>query len=736
MVLTHGDSISLGQLERTPRAFWQDASEAMRGDIVRAIVEYVTNSDDAYVKKVGKGRILIEVEHRRGTEPWSVRIRDRATGMTLNELKQKIGRQGGRTSGFADGLAVRGNLGLGSKDPAVLGKVTFESIKDDKYAWFAIDDQGERTTAAKPVTATRVIRERLGIPGDGTVVTIEVIHPTSCPRHDNLKYILSNHILLRTILEDTQREVFLLHANKPGAKPERLSYERPKVVDRVHRQNVELPGYSRARVELLIQEADRQFDDEGRKSVTRKAGVLVRGQRAVYESTLFSFEGNTYALAFTGFVRCDDIDKIAREYDDRAEKRLPHSVDNPLPIISRRRDGLMEEHPLYQALKRYVESELGPLVAAREKRVRELHKAVENTRTSRLLSQLAREAARFMQEAAEEEELDVPPVSTGGEPAAALAIIPDAISIPIGSQRTVTVMAAKVGLGEDPEVELGFAPPGIVEGSAAKLKLGPSRRRDDVMTATLRITARSPHGATLLRAKLGMREADCAIEVVEPSQAPEPIAPYGLEFERKHYRLVLNKPKAIRIRAPLGSYSEGAVITVTSDTRRIAILDGGTTILKSRPSDLAMEGKVRVEGRSERERGTLMCVDAIGVRAHADVEVVRREEGGADFEPRLVPEVQGDQRAQWSSDYHVLRIMGEHPALRPYLGNAADEYPGQNSDQFKVLLAELITDAVVRRILLEKYRDDEIDAATLYVQQYKLMGRFLARAHRVVAAAD
>jgi hypothetical protein len=39
-----------GMTERTERAFRQDAELAMGADPIRAIVELVTNSDDAYVK--------------------------------------------------------------------------------------------------------------------------------------------------------------------------------------------------------------------------------------------------------------------------------------------------------------------------------------------------------------------------------------------------------------------------------------------------------------------------------------------------------------------------------------------------------------------------------------------------------------------------------------------------------------------------------------------------------------
>lgn len=728
-------SENLGPVERTARAFRQDAWAAMRGDIVRALVEYVTNSDDAYARKKAKGKILVEVEHKRGEEPWEARVRDRASGMTLVEMKERIGKQGVRASGFELGEAVRGNLGLGSKDPACFGKVRFDSIKDGMYAWFSIDDEGNRTAIPKPMKATKEMRDALGIPANGTVVTITVTQPIINPRHDTLKQRLERHVLLRDIVQAGDREVDLLHANKPGAKAERLHYPEPKVTERVNKKGAELPGYKGATADIVIAEADEPFPDEGPHSATRQSGLLIKGRRGIYESTLFAFEGNQYALAFNGYIRCEDVDRIASEYDERAEKRIPHTVDNPRPIISRQRDGLADDHPLYQAIRRLAEAELAPLIQEREKKIKAKSRQVENARTTKLLSQLAKEAAKFMQEAAEEEELDLGGV-IGKDKVAPLAIIPGAVEMPLSTERTITVMASKVGLdgATDLEVELTFAPPGVVTCQPEKVKLGPSRRRDDVLTGTTKLTAGPTIGGTMLNAQLGARSDDCAIDVVEPTAKPVPIPPASLEFERPAYRLVLNKPKKIKIRAPLGAYPDGTSVRVSSGVKGIVVLDGGKVELRQHDDALAMEGTIHVEGRIERESGDVTVTDPSHRSATASATVVRREESGADFEPKLVPEFQGDQRAQWSTDYSELRIMGEHPAVRPYVGEKEKDYPGQDTREFKMLTAELMSDAVVRRILQEKYREDELDAGSFYVMHNKLMARLLVRAHRVVAA--
>lgn len=732
MVVNAGQTVQLGQLERTARAFWQEASEAMRGDIVRALVEFITNADDAYARAGRKGRILVEVEHRRGDEPWMVTVRDRASGMTLGELRDNIGRQGARTSGFERGVSVRGNLGLGAKDPACFGRVIFETIKGGLYARFEVDDQGERTSINKPVKVTDEMRTALKLPTNGTIVTLEVRHAIPRPRHDTLKYRLSNHVLLRDIMQDTNREVFLLHANKPGARPERLRYERPHTDLRVHERSVPVPGFPGATAEISISEAKDPFQDEGPRSATRQSGLLIKGRRAIYECSLFGLEGNPYALAFSGWIRSEDIDRLADEYSDRSERREAHPEDNPIPIISRRRDGLAEEHPFYAGLKQLADAKLQPLVAAREERAKERSRAVENESTSRLLSQLAKAAAKFMQEAADEEDLELT-LTRGDQPAPALAIYPGAKEIPTNSETTLTIVAAKDSKTGPVEVGLECTPPDVVQIQPSPVHLGPSRRRDDVLTGTVRVTGGPALGATLLVARLGALAADCAIEVVEPEAAPEPIPPEELEFERQRYRVVTGKPKSLKLRAPLDTYADGTEIKVSSDRRAVVVLDGGRVVLHRRPLAAAMEGHIRVEGRAEQGTAKITAVGPDGQPAATTAHVVPREESGADFETKLVDEYQGDQRAQWTSDYRTLRIMGEHPAVNPHLGAKEDGYPGQTSPQFRLLTAELVADAVVRRIILQKYKEDELDAGTLYVHHNRLVARFLARAHKLVA---
>ena len=73
-------------------------------DVFDALVELITNSDDSYHRLYSKGAITkdggpisIEIE-RRIKDPSHVLVKDRAEGMTLEQMKEKIKRIGEKTS--------------------------------------------------------------------------------------------------------------------------------------------------------------------------------------------------------------------------------------------------------------------------------------------------------------------------------------------------------------------------------------------------------------------------------------------------------------------------------------------------------------------------------------------------------------------------------------------------------------------------------------------------------------
>ncbi len=713
-----------GRVQYGPRGFHQDASLAMKSDIVRALIETITNSDDAYGDNTGK--IRMEVEHRHG--PWSVITRDRAKGMTAARMKEAIEGLGGRMSGFELGEDVRGNLGRGAKDLAAFGQVTFESVCDSRYSRMILEETGETRSAEH--TATEEDRTRLGIPrGNGTVVTMHVRENIRCPRHTRLKERLSTHFQLRDILSDPRREATLVDANSGTSEVLRFSYPSLPVV---YSEELLIDGYPDAQTVVTIYRNLERFDDPPSDS-GRPGGLLMKGRRAIYENTYFWFENNPHAGWFSGVVECRYIDELASEYDRRFLAREPQAPTNNVPIITRSRDGLEHNHPFYKALAAAVEQPLGELIAAEEERARGegVH---ETARLRRALDVLGRDLARLIDEDLREIDDEGLPPEDGGE-VPPLKLVPEQVVAYMGEDKTVTVQVS-AGL-EVYEATAEVEPGGVVElVDGPTVTLARHRRRPDLLTGQVRLRPLVVDEGTWLTVYCGDHSAIALIEtrpqveVVEVDVVP----PEGLEFERDSYRLTWTKKKKLRILAPVELVdSEGADISVTSSDPGIVVLGG--------PSSMAFDDEVEfyvtiveIEARTIGSRAVIRA--ELGSTSATCNAVVTRDEEAPNLHICFADEEAGSSRAVVVTEdgQRVMKIMGRHPAMERYLG-PAPEFPHQERPLTQAILAEILAGEATRMVMERKYPTggaDELDGAAMYAEHMRYMKKYLTRCHRAL----
>jgi hypothetical protein len=89
-----------GDLQYTARAFKQDSEDAMKGDVVRALIELITNADDAYNSKGG----AIHIRLLKSERPFQAKIsvHDKATGLDADGLENAFARLGDINQKFVD----------------------------------------------------------------------------------------------------------------------------------------------------------------------------------------------------------------------------------------------------------------------------------------------------------------------------------------------------------------------------------------------------------------------------------------------------------------------------------------------------------------------------------------------------------------------------------------------------------------------------------------------------------
>ena len=388
------------------RRLQQDSRGAIR-DVQDALVELITNADDAYQRMLKSERpktchIEIEVERRRG-EPTLVRVRDFAQGLTRAGMDKKIGEVGDRVSGMESGQAVRGTNSRGAKDIQALGAVTFESIsaEDGQFHQCTLSNWKLKLPPTETPSAAR--RKSLGITdGSGTTVTLRVGPRHPVPQHETLLEQLRKLVPLRDILTDPSRELILIDTNQ--GRRYRLAPPQFDAQERVKR-SFDVPGYPDATAKIIIKRATKQFLDEQRRF--RLGGILVKSKHAVHEATYFDerLSSDPHAAWFVGRLKCDYIDQLWNEFDEAISADRDPPENNPEPVIDpQRKAGLVREHPFVKALYGEALKLLRPLVEEERKRAESDRAKIEDSATRRKLNQLEKLASQFLRDETSSEE--------------------------------------------------------------------------------------------------------------------------------------------------------------------------------------------------------------------------------------------------------------------------------------------------------------------------------------------
>lgn len=129
--------VSSRKLQYADRVAIQQADQAIRKDVMRALVEIITNANDSYSRLeqadgASSGEIIIEV-HRKHKNS-IIRVRDLAEGMTDKRMDKVVGTYGEATSGLKEDQRVRGMWGRGLKDSIFgLGYGHVRSFKGNNF---------------------------------------------------------------------------------------------------------------------------------------------------------------------------------------------------------------------------------------------------------------------------------------------------------------------------------------------------------------------------------------------------------------------------------------------------------------------------------------------------------------------------------------------------------------------------------------------------------------------------
>ena len=325
------------------------ADNAIQGDPIRALVELITNCDDAYNKLPPESRreaCPIEISVSEDGPASYLTISDRAVGMDGSRMDLALGSYTSATSTGAD----RGYFGRGLKDGILaLGDGEVESVVNGSVhrAWLGIRGGQPYYEAHHPTPKPRADG---GAPEQGgTTVRIHVNRPDVLPpTYRNLERQIPFHFMLRGILSNPSRQIYLSEVSKDGEviRRKRLRYEFP--VGRLVLDNSLLLRRLEIPYRVIVYQSDRPLSTPRQSGPYAESGILITDGNAILDNTLGMFDADPDAGWLFGRLECPHLNKLMRDNE---------------PIVQATRHGLMWDHEVARELRLTLDERLEPLVS-------------------------------------------------------------------------------------------------------------------------------------------------------------------------------------------------------------------------------------------------------------------------------------------------------------------------------------------------------------------------------------
>ncbi len=321
------------------------ADRAIQGDPIRALVELITNCDDAYNKKASNGQTepgIIKISVSKGSDYPYLTIHDKSIGMSGERMDEALGSYTSATSVGTD----RGYFGRGLKDGILaLGEGEVESIVDNTLhkAWLGIRNGFPYYEAQDPIPV-----EGKRTTGSSTTVRIKVNRPdVTLPTYRDLSEQIPLHFMLRNILSNPARKIILTELSPEGEmlQQKHLSYRHPPsrlVLDNsLYLSKLDIP------YRIIVYKADHSLLTPREAGPYAEAGILISDGNAIFDNILGRFDTHPDANVFFGKFICPHLNELMR---------------NNEAIVQATRQGLVWTHEVARELRLTLDERLEPLI--------------------------------------------------------------------------------------------------------------------------------------------------------------------------------------------------------------------------------------------------------------------------------------------------------------------------------------------------------------------------------------
>lgn len=332
----------------------RELKNALGDDILRYIVELVTNSDDSY-KRLGDNintKKIIEINLQKDKKhpgDYVLSVTDNAEGMSLDRLEKVFGTYGEDNSSGIDSHA-RGIFGQGASDVLQASAyekriAKIESIKDGEISklTYKMDDNMNATIETENIDLSgnrlQQYRQNLKIFNNGTRITFGIPSsvkinnkiiknlPESINKYYAFRYLLNQNDVYVTLSYDNEN--YNLSSHKYQLKQENILLDEDFSF---------LFDGKNVNCNLKLYKNDNKKDDN--------TNIIVRDENfVIYDNTMFDFQNNSSAQNISGELVINGLYKICYEH---------LNSENPDAIINDNRTGFDTKNLFYISLNKSI----------------------------------------------------------------------------------------------------------------------------------------------------------------------------------------------------------------------------------------------------------------------------------------------------------------------------------------------------------------------------------------------
>jgi hypothetical protein len=704
-----------GKVKYTSNAFEQDGEQAIRRDVLLALLELITNADDAYAGS--PGRITIQISKPDPvTGVVDLSVADHAKGLTPELLLEKFTVLGGANEQFQEGDNSRGLLGRGAKDVASLGSVTFATIKDNVFSSLTLESNGN-FTAEEGVLADEEHREILNLSDDqnGLTATMHIQAKSlkiKIPSLNELNKKLSTHAQLRDLIQRRQVFIFDKRSTSPAVVVE---YSEPVSIELLN-ETFKIPGYEHE-VNLVLNRLENYVS--GKPGAYTMHGILVKSGVTIYENSGFGNESHPSMGFISGSIVTPEINSLIRQHDQKNE------VDGGR-LIRRDRDGLVKEHPYTIALTKAVNALLLPILAKIQEENASHQGQGEN------LTRALKDAARALRNEVNElmKELEEEVRGRGDDTQPDLQVIPPQLKITPDSTATLTIRVK----GSSEATVTGYLGnsdiPNLVSVSLpAPIKWLPHERLDASVTS-FQVVSGSEEGNGVINVNVGGSTVSVPVRVAVTTPV-DPESVTKLEFVTPNARIAPTRNRKLEVRAPIAD-SDNAIDVEVSGVDIASY--PGEVVLKASPTGAYSSAFVDI--KTSTATGELLITATNSRKESATANLLIQEggpTGGLDLDFELVRGQDSASRVYLWPDGGILRmrVHTDHPAFDGVFGKFNEgekKYANEDSPQARQALLEVLSMELGEYFTVQqsiKSPMDFTDGPQYFARSHELANRFI-----------